>query len=188
MPDSVRVLCVPGSLRADSLNLALARAAAAMAPDGLEVTVHPLTDVPLYDGDVESAGLPPGASALREAVTAADALLVCAPEYNSSIPGVLKNAIDWLSRPPKPTPLEGLPVALAGASPGGFGTIRSQTHLRQVLQFTGALTLVKPELYVSRATGLFTDGRLTDEKTREQLGDLLGALARWARTVGTARS
>ena len=187
MSTPLRVLCLPGSLRAVSLNLALARAAVEVAPQDVDVTLHTLTDVPLYDGDVEASGLPAGVTALRDAVAGSDALLICTPEYNSSIPGVLKNAIDWLSRPPRPTPLDGLPVALAGASPGGFGTIRSQTHLRQVLQFTGALTLAKPELYVSRASGLFTDGRLTDEATRDRLRELLEALAPWARTVGTTR-
>lgn len=182
-----RILAVPGALRRASMNHGLARAAAEVAPDGIDVVVHPLHDVPLYDADVEAAGLPAGVVALREAVGAADALLLCTPEYNSSLPGVLKNALDWLSRPPRPTPLDGLPVALAGASPGGFGTIRSQTHARQVLQFTGALVLPRPELFVSRAAPLFAeDGTLTDADTRERLAALLGALDAWTRRLGVA--
>lgn len=179
-----RILAVPGALRRASMNHGLARAAAEVAPEGVEVVVHPLHDIPLYDADVEALGLPDGVVALREAVVGADALLLCTPEYNSSIPGVLKNALDWLSRPPRPTPLDGLPVGLAGASPGGFGTVRSQTHVRQVLQFTGAIVLPKPELYVSRAGALFADdGTLTDAATREKLTELLGALAAWTRRL-----
>ena len=160
------ILAIPGALRAASMNRAVAHAAVELAPSGVEVVVHELHDVPLYDGDVEAAGMPPGVVALRTAIAGADALLFCTPEYNSSIPGVLKNAVDWASRPSAP-PLVGKPAAFVGASPGGFGTIRSQTHLRQVLQFAGAVVMPKPEVYLSRAAALFgDDGELDRKSTR----------------------
>jgi chromate reductase len=180
----MQILAIPGALRAASMNRAVAHAAVDLAPEGVTVVVHELHDVPLYDGDVEAAGHPAGVVALREAIARADALLFCTPEYNSSIPGVLKNAIDWASRPPAP-PLTGKPVAFVGASPGGFGTIRAQTHLRQVLQFAGALVMPKPEVYLSRAAPLFgDDGDLADSKARDQVAAQLIALAGWAQRVG----
>lgn len=175
------ILVIPGALRARSMNRALAHAAVSLAPAGTTLTVHELHDVPLYDGDAEAAGVPASVTALREAIAAADALFFCTPEYNSSVPGVLKNAIDWASRPPAP-PLTGKPAAFAGASPGGFGTIRSQTHLRQVLQFTGVDVMTKPELYFSRASALFgDDGELRDPDATDRLGAHLEAFATWVR-------
>ena len=175
------ILLVPGALRAGSMNRALAHAAVGLAPAATTLTVHELHDIPLYDGDVEAAGIPASVTALREAIAAADGLFFCTPEYNSSVPGVLKNAIDWASRPPAP-PLAGKPAAFAGASPGGFGTIRSQTHLRQVLQFTGADVMPKPELYFSRASPLFgDDGELRDPEAIGRLEAQLAAFAAWVR-------
>ena len=178
------ILVIPGALRARSMNRAIAHAAVGLAPAGVTLTVHELHDIPLYDGDVEAAGVPASVTALREAIGAADGLLFCTPEYNSSVPGVLKNAIDWASRPPAP-PLTGKPAAFAGASPGGFGTIRSQTHLRQVLQFAGVDVMTKPELYYSRASALFgDDGELRDPDAIERLGAHLAAFAAWVRGRG----
>jgi chromate reductase, NAD(P)H dehydrogenase (quinone) len=175
------ILAVPGALRHASRNLGLARAAAELAPPGVTVDVHRLTDVPLFDEDVEAAGLPDGVVALREAVARADALLVCSPEYNAGIPGVLKNALDWLSRPPRPKPLEGLAASVLGASPGRFGTARAQIQVRLVLQNTGARVMPQPELFVSGAGTLFDDdGTLTDDATRERLAAHVAALAAWA--------
>ena len=178
------ILVIPGALRARSMNRALAHAAVGLAPAGTTLTVHELHDVPPYDGDIEAAGIPESVIALREAIAAAGALFFCTPEYNSSVPGVLKNAIDWASRPPAP-PLAGKPAAFAGASPGGFGTIRSQTHLRQVLQFTGVEVMPKPELYYSRASALFgDDGELRDPEAIGRLEAHLAAFAAWVRGRG----
>lgn len=182
MTPPVRILAVPGALRRGSFNRALAAAAVEEAPDGVDVSVHGLEHLPLYDGDVESAGMPDGVRAFRDALGTADAALLCSPEYNASVPGVLKNALDWASRGDD-SPLTRLPVGLAGASPGRFGTVRSQAHLRQVLAATGALVLPKPELYVAGARALFADGRLSDEETRARLRTLLSALAEWTRAV-----
>jgi NAD(P)H-dependent FMN reductase len=181
MSDALHVLVLPGALRERSLNRALARAAVREAPADLRLTLHELHGIPLYDGDVEAAGMPAPVAALRAAIAGADALLFCTPESNSSIPGVLKNAIDWASRG-KDAPLGGKPAAIAGASPGGFGTIRAQTHLRQVLQFCGVEVMPKPELYLSRAAGLFgDDGELADAEALERLQAHLAAFGHWAR-------
>jgi len=184
----MRVLGISGSLRRESHNTRLLRASAALLPANAELTIldpELLRAIPPYDDDIQASGASPWAvRALREMVAQSDAVLFATPEYNSSIPGVLKNAIDWASRPPAP-PLGGKPVAFVGASPGGFGTIRSQTHLRQVLQFAGALVLPKPVVYLSRAAALFgDDGVLADAKARDQVAAQLIALAGWARRVG----
>ena len=184
MSDHLSILAIPGALRSKSMNRALAHAAVGLAPAGAQIAVHELHDIPLYDGDLESAGVPASVTALREAIAAADALLFCTPEYNSSVPGVLKNAIDWASRPPAP-PLTGKPAAFAGASPGGFGTIRAQTHLRQVLQFAGVDVMPKPELYFSRASALFgDDGELRDPEAIGRLEAHLSAFAEWVHGRG----
>jgi chromate reductase len=186
MPD-VKILAVPGSLRRASFNRALARAAVELAPPGVTIEIAELHAIPLYDGDVEAAGLPAAVSELRARIAAADALLIVTPEYNNSIPGVLKNAIDWVSRG-KDQPLKGKPVALAGASNGGFGSVRSQMALRPVLGTLDARTLNRPEVYVSHAqTKIDAEGRLTDEPTREALRKLLVALAEAAEAAAARR-
>ena len=178
----VKILALPGSLRRASYNHGLLRAAVELAPAGVEVVIHPLRDVPLLDEDVEAAGLPPAVARLRDAIAGADALLLASPEYNGGYTAVLKNALDWASR--RPNVLDGRPVAVVGASPGGFGTIRSQDQLRHVLAHTGLVQLVRPSLRAARAEGLFAeDGTLTDEKTRAQVAAVVDALAAWTRRL-----
>ena len=122
--------------------------------------------------------------AFKERIAAADALLIAAPEYNYSMPGVLKNAIDWASRPPDASPLNGKPVALMGASVGLLGTARSQYHLRQVCVFTNMLPLNRPEVFVGRAHEKFdAQGRLIDENTRKHVKGLLEAVRDWTRRL-----
>lgn len=175
------VLGIAGSIRSGSLNRALLAAAASLAPAGMVVEVWDgLREVPPYDAEVESA---PGSVAdLRDRITAADALLIVTPEYNYSIPGVLKNAIDWASRPARRSPLHGKPVALMGASPGMSGTIRAQIALREVLFSTGSRVLPEPEVYVAQAKSKF-DGEpvLTDQATREHVRGVMLALDGWVR-------
>jgi chromate reductase, NAD(P)H dehydrogenase (quinone) len=179
-PSSLRILGIPGSLRTGSYNRALLRAAIELAPEGMEVEIFEgLGEIPSYNQDVEAKGEPQPVSQLKEAMASADGLLIATPEYNYSIPGVLKNALDWASRPPKGSPLSGKPVGLMGASGGGSGTMRSQLALRQVFVFTGCLVLPKPEVYVTRAPEKFSDGRLEDERTREHLARFLDALGAW---------
>ena len=124
MTDTLRILGVAGSLRAGSYNRALLRAAVRLAPEGMEIEVFDLLEVPLYNGDVEAAGDPPGVMGFKQAISAADGVLMVTPEYNHGVPGVMKNAVDWASRPPRQAPLESKPVGLIGASPGITGTAR----------------------------------------------------------------
>jgi chromate reductase len=177
----MRVLGIAGSLRKASFNRALLRAAQELAPKEMDITVFDLAPIPPYNEDVEKQGDPGPVAALKDAIRAADALLFASPEYNYGIPGVLKNAIDWASRPPGKSPLNGKPAAIMGASQGTGGTIRMQMALRQTFLFTETYALVKPEVLVARAQDKFdAEGRLTDEKTREFVGKLLAALVPWA--------
>lgn len=140
-----------------------------------------LDTIPSYNGDVEAKGDPAPVAAFKRAIKESDALLIATPEYNYGIPGVLKNAIDWASRPPRKSVLNGKPVAIMGASPGGGGTARAQLALRQSFVFTQTYALLQPEVLVPRAHEKFNaDGRLEDEPTRQFVRQLLDALAEWA--------
>ena len=167
-----------GSLRRGSYNRALLRAAIELAPDALHIETRELDSVPLYNADVEAAGVPPSVEELRAAIRQADALLIATPEYNHGVPGVLKNAIDWLSRPPRGSALNGKVAAIMGASPGMTGTARSQSQLRQAFVFTNTYALLQPEVLVARAHEKFdADGRLVDQATRDFLGTFLQQFA-----------
>jgi chromate reductase len=179
-PRPLRILGFAGSLRAASYNKMLLRAAVELAPAGMEIEIFDIGEIPLFNEDVEAAGTPPAVEAFRDAIRRADALLIATPEYNHGVPGVLKNAIDWASRPPRKSPLAGKPAALFGASPGMTGTARAQTQLRASFVFTDTPALPQPEVLVFRAPEKFdADGRLTDEPTRVFVGRLLVALADW---------
>ena len=183
MAEPLRVLAIAGSLRRASYNRGLVRAAQELAPPSLRIESFDLAGIPLYDGDVEAQGLPASVQELRERIRAADAVLIATPEYNYSVPGVLKNAVDWASRPPD-QPFRDKPLAIAGATPGGFGTTRAQHHLRQSLVFLDARVLSRPELLVAGAGAKFdAEGNLVDEKTRKLLLELLVALEAWARRL-----
>jgi chromate reductase len=176
----IHILGFSGSLRQGSYNTGLLRAAQELLPDGVTLEFFDIAPIPLYNADVESRGFPVPVTQFKERIAAADALLIAAPEYNYSIPGVLKNAIDWASRPPDTSPLNGKPVALTGASIGMMGTARSQYHLRQVCVFTNMLPLNRPEVFVARAHEKFdAQGRLIDETTRQYMRKLLEALCDW---------
>ena len=181
--DDISVLGLAGSLRRGSFNRMLLGTAQELAPEGMAITQFELAEVPLYDEDVRQQGLPAPVVALRQAIAAADAVLIATPEYNYSVPGVLKNAIDWASRPPD-QPFEGKPLAIMGASPSRLGTARAQYHLRQVFIFLNALVLNKPEVMVAGANALFDEsGRLTDQATRDHICAQLEALAAWTRRL-----
>jgi chromate reductase len=176
----LRVLGIAGSLRAGSYNRALLRAARELAPEGMGISTFDLAPIPLYNADVQAQGDPEPVVALKAAIQEADALLIATPEYNYSIPGVLKNAIDWASRPPDTSPLNGKPVAIMGASTGNYGTARAQMHLRQVCILTNMLPVNRPEVLVFRAQEKFdAEGQLIDEATRQFVRKLLEALAEW---------
>ncbi|MFA9438890.1 NADPH-dependent FMN reductase [Uliginosibacterium sp. sgz301328] len=167
------ILGISGSLRAGSYNSALLRAAQGLMPAGSTLDIGTIRGIPLYDGDVEAAeGLPPAVVTLKEAIAAADALLIVTPEYNNSMPGVFKNAIDWLTRPSSDIArvFGGRPVAIIGASPGGFGTILSQNAWLPVLRTLGMEPWFGGRLMVSRAGTVFdAQGALIDDKVRGQL-------------------
>ena len=179
-----RILGISGSLRAASFNTALLRAAQQAAGDGIELEAATLHGIPLYDGDAEAAnGIPEAVSALKERIVASDGVLLVTPEYNNGVPGVFKNAIDWLSRPANDIArvFGGRPFALVGASPGGFGTILSQDHWLPVLKTLGVDLWAGSKLYVSRAGQAFdASGELVDDKVRAQLAEFVRGFAAFA--------
>ena len=181
-PPPLNILGIAGSLRQASYNRALLRAAQELAPEGMAITIFDLADIPLYNGDVEAAGDPEGVARFKQAIGDADGVLMATPEYNHGVPGVMKNAVDWASRPPGQAPLGGKPVALIGASPGITGTARGQSQLRQAFEFTNSYAMPQPELLVFKAHEKFdAEGRLTDETTARYLARFLTAFAAWVR-------
>ena len=177
------ILALSGSLRRASYNRGLLVAAQEILSGRAEVEIVGLDEIPLYNDDVRAAGYPVPVVALRDAVARADALLIGATEYNFGPSGVLKNAIDWASRQPGP-PLLGKPYGLVGASPGGFGTVRAQLALRQILLFVQALGY-PGSLHVSGAAKLFDEeGRLTDDTTRQSLSEFLDGFLGFLKRVG----
>ncbi len=179
----LRVLGISGSLRTKSYNTAALRAAGQLLPAGVTLDTFDIAPIPLYNEDVREQGFPAPVTDLRSRIAAADALLIVTPEYNYSIPGVLKNAIDWASRPPH-QPFDGKPIAIMGASPGVIGTARAQYHLRQCFVFLNARLVNKPEVMIGSAPTRYDEqGNLTDEATREVIRKLLAELADWTRRL-----
>jgi chromate reductase, NAD(P)H dehydrogenase (quinone) len=180
---TLKVLGISGSLRKSSYNTAALRVAQTLAPDGVRIEIFDLAPLPLYNEDVKAQGFPPVVQELRDKIKAADALLFATPEYNYSMSGVLKNAIDWASRPPD-QPFNEKPVAIMGASPSALGTGRAQYHLRQSCVFLNMHVLNKPEVMIAAAQTRFNDkGELTDEATRGLIRDLVVNLAAWTRRL-----
>src|SRR5688500_455810 len=183
MADPIRVLGVSGSLRRGSFNTAALRTAQEMAPAGMTIDIFDLAPIPLYNEDVREQGFPPAVEEFRRRIKEADAILIATPEYNYSVPGVLKNAIDWASRPPD-QPFDGKPMAIFGASPSFTGSARAQYHLRQVFIYLNPLIMNRPEVFISSAHTKFdAQGRLTDETTRGHIRSLLDALKQWTEKV-----
>ena len=175
------VLGIAGSLRQGSHNRALLRLAQEIAPAGMVIRAWDgLGTIPLYDGDLEERGFPAPVAEMAEAVRTAAAVLLVTPEYSHSIPGVLKNALDWAARPPGKSPFRGKVVAITGASPGALGTARAQMDLRRVMAAMGAIVVPGPEVLVSQADRKRdASGAFADEGTRKFLGRLLEELAAW---------
>lgn len=173
------ILGLSGSLRRGSFNAGLLRAAAELAPAGTTVEIGTIAGVPLYDADAEAAsGLPEAVQRLQAQLRAADGLLLVTPEYNNGIPGVFKNAIDWMSRGDGLALFAGKPVAVMGASPGGFGTLMAQDQWLAVLRTLRTRPWFEGRLLVSRAAGLFDpDGALTDAATRDQVTGFMAGFA-----------
>jgi chromate reductase, NAD(P)H dehydrogenase (quinone) len=183
----MKVLAISGSLRDDSFNTKLLRAASELAPLGVEVELwNGLKAVPPFDEDDEGDKVPAGVADLYDAIAGADALLFATPEYNSSIPGQLKNAIDWASRPKATAPIRNKPAAVVGASSGMFGAVWAQAELRKVLASAGA-RVVEGELALPLAHTRFdADGRLADEEARERLAEIVATLVGGAARVPVA--
>ena len=174
----MRILAIPGSTREDSANARLLRHVAERAPAGVEIEIWDgLKSIPPYDEDDDGVLAPPQVTALRRAIADADALLIATPEYNSSIPGVLKNAIDWASRPRATTPLQGKPAAVIGATTGSFGAVWAQAETRKVLASTGA-RVIELDLPVAKAHEAFDDaGSLHSADHHDRIAEILDSLA-----------
>lgn len=185
MKRRVTILGFAGSLRKDSYNKALLRAAAELAPENVSVKIIEIKGIPLFNQDLENSQ-PKKVRNFKAKIRAADAVLIATPEYNYSIPGVLKNAIDWASRPSDDNAFDGKPVAIMGASTGTLGTARAQYHLRQCFVALNMYPINYPEVMVTHAREKIDEkGRLKDEKTREKVTKLLENLAAWSKRLST---
>jgi chromate reductase len=181
----MKVLGIVGSVRRDSWNRKLLLSAADLLPAGVELELWAgLKDVPPYDEDDDIQPAPPAVAELRDAIADADAVLFATPEYNSSVPGVLKNAVDWASRPLATNPLRNKPVAVVGASTGAFGAVWAQAELRKVLAATGA-RVAESDAAVGHAHTKFVDGELADHEVREQLREVVDTLVASVRDRAT---
>jgi chromate reductase len=176
---AVSVLGICGSTRKASMNRALLVSVGECLPEGTGFSLYDsLETLPIFNSDLAD---PPSVVALKAAITAADGVIISVPEYNYSIPGGLKNALDWVSRPPASSPLRGKPVGLVGAASGMSGTIRAQTHMRQMLVYSDSPCMNQPEVLIPRAQDRFVDGTLTDESTRQLLVRFGAAFAAFVR-------
>lgn len=180
----MKILGICGSVREGSFNRGLLRAARDETPDGVELEICGIGDIEPYNGDVEQAGVPDAVASFKSAIAGADAVLIACPEYNASFTGVLKNAIDWASRPVQGNPFMGKPTALVGASGGPSGTARAQAAILPVLTACGAITMPKPAVMVRNSASLFDDQiTLTDQDTRDRIRDQVQALVEFARRM-----
>jgi chromate reductase len=187
MSTSTTILGIAGSLRKASYNRGALRAAQQLAPAGAQIEIFDLDGIPPYNQD-DDARPPEKVTQFKNQIRAADAILICTPEYNYSIPGVLKNAIDWASRPYGDSVWDGKPVAIMGAAAGMLGTARAQYHLRQVFVTLNMYPLNKPEVMIANASERFDEqGNLTDQKTREHIKKLVEALVKWTQQLQKAR-
>jgi chromate reductase len=179
-----KIVGIAGSLRKASWNRGLLRAAVEERPDGIEIVTLDLDLVPPYNQDLEAGGDPSSVVALKDVIGLADALLIATPEYNNGMPGVLKNAIDWASRPAAASVLRDKPVVVIGVSPGAGAAARAQQQVRDAVIYTGGCVLPEPELLVGAAIGKFDDaGNVIDPELRAQIADMVTALRDWAARI-----
>jgi chromate reductase len=188
MSKPIRILGIAGSLRRQSYNRAALRAASQLVPDGATLEIFELDGIPGFNQDDEQ-NPPAKVLELKKRIREANAVLIVTPEYNYSVPGVLKNAIDWASRPYGDSAWNGKPAAIMGASVGTIGTARAQYHLRQMFVFLNMFPLNQPEVMIGNASERFdAQGNLTDEKTKDLIRQLLQNLVDWTRRIGPAQS
>src|ERR671927_832173 len=184
MSKPVRIIGIAGSLRRNSYNRAALRAATQLVPEGATIDIFELDGIPGFNQD-EEQNPPAKVVEFKKAIRAADAVLIVTPEYNYSIPGVLKNAIDWASRPYGDSAWSGKPAAIMGASVGAIGTARAQYHLRQIMVFLNMFPVNQPEVMIGNASERFdAQGNLTDDATKEFIRQLLQNLVDWTRRIG----
>jgi chromate reductase len=187
MDDILKILGIAGSLRKGSYNRSALRAAAKLVPQGAHLETFDLDTIPPFNSDLERE-LPYSVRAFKAAIQAADAILIVTPEYNYSVPGVLKNAIDWASRPYGDNAWDGKTVGVMGASTGLLGTVRAQYHLRQIFVFLNMFPVNKPEVMIAHADDKFDDdGNLTDQLTAQKIRELLEALVDWTKSLQSAK-
>jgi len=188
MSTTISILGIAGSLRKASYNRGALRAAQEVAPSDARIEIFELDGIPPFNQD-EDKRPPERVVQFKKQIRAADAILICTPEYNASIPGVLKNAIDYASRPYGDSAWDGKPVAIMGASPGRLGTVRSQYHLRHSFVFLNMYPLNRPEVMIANADELFDEqGNLTDQDTRNRIKKLIEALVIWTRQLQKGRA
>jgi chromate reductase len=179
----IRILAISGSLRTGSYNTAALRAAVELCPDDAEIETYDISGFQPFNEDLEP-NVPEYVTDFKAAIRGADAILFSSPEYNYSVPGHLKNAIDWASRPYGDSAWDGKPALIIGCSPGAIGTARMQYHLRQIMVFLNMHPLNKPEVMINNCASKFdAQGNLTDEKTREFLREAIEALVHWTRRL-----
>lgn len=174
--NQTRILALAGSFRGGSLNQTLIHTARELSPEHCQIYDLDLRVIPFYDGDLEAEGDPEEVTILKNAISEADALLIATPEYNGSVPAVLKNAIDWASRMPSNSPLRDKPTMVMGASPSRGGTRGCQAHLQEILKGAGANVIAEPSLYLERAHEHVSNGRLTSEDAREAVREIVAVL------------
>ena len=183
MSKPIRILGIAGSLRRESFNRAALRAATQLVPEGVTIDIFELDGIPGFNQD-EEQNPPPKVAELKRRIREADAILIVTPEYNYSVPGVLKNAIDWASRPYGDSAWNGKAAAIMGASIGTIGTARAQYHLRQMMVFLNMFPINQPEVMIGNSSKRFdAEGKLTDETTRDLIRQLLQSLVDWSRRI-----
>ncbi len=175
----MKIIGISGSLREGSFNTLLLNEAKKLAPEGMVIDIYSISDIPLYNGDVEARGFPEAVKNFRAAIEKSDGVLIATPEYGHSIPGVLKNALDWASRRPN-QPFNGKPAGIIGATPGNGGTLFAQTFLREQLNLFNCFVMNYPTITISGADSKFgKNGELTDQKTKESLKDFMVSFKNW---------
>lgn len=181
--NSIKILAFAGSLRRDSYNKALISTAKELAPDKVDVEIFDLSGIPLFNQDEESS-MPEKVRVFKKKIEEADAILIATPEYNRSVPGVLKNAIDWASRPPDNNSFNDKPVAVMGATGGQvIGTYGAQVHLKNIFSYLNMHVLERPQLFIAGASEKISGGKVIDDATRELVEELMRSLDKWTRRL-----